>query len=377
MPGTLNILYLVHDLSDAAVARRVSMLRDGGATVKLMGFRRGHLAPDPGDGTAIDLGQTLNGRFLQRIWSVLRVILGLGQYRSLFAAADLVLARNLEMLAIGVRGRAFCSRKPALVYECLDIHRLLLNRGLAGQGLRALEGWLSQRTSALITSSPAFISDYFQKISRVRLPIRLVENKVYCPPDVTKLPPRPDGPPWRIGWFGAIRCRESLRILKDLVKSSGGNVQVVIRGRPALDQFEDFEQETSGIPGLQFLGPYANPADLVTIYRDVHFTWAIDKFEAGLNSSWLLPNRLYEGCLFAAVPLAEKSVASGRFIDRLKIGVCLDEPLETSLAAFFRTLTATRYRELESDIGKIPDEVWMYSQQDCRDLVDYLTALPC
>ena len=83
------------------------------------------------------------------------------------------------MLAIGVRGKSLCHPKPSLVYECLDIHRLLLKNDVIGKTLRKLEGWLSKRANALITSSPAFIQQYFEKRSQVRLPTYLVENKLH------------------------------------------------------------------------------------------------------------------------------------------------------------------------------------------------------
>ena len=283
--GGLTILYLVHDVGDPAVAKRAAMLTDGGAEVTIMGFRRADQPVSSLQGRAVvDLGQTRNGQFVHRLTSVLRTVAVLGSHKACFAAADLIIARNLEMLAIGVRGRALCDPRPRIIYECLDIHRLMLDQGPVGTGLRRLEGWLAREASALITSSPAFVTEYFQKRSRVRLPVILLENKVYPAPDVrasSGVQSRPAGPPWRIGWFGAIRCRESLRILRNIVRQSGGAVEVVIRGRPACDQFDDFDRDTRDMPGLQFLGPYANPSDLERIYRDVHFTWAIDRFEAG------------------------------------------------------------------------------------------------
>jgi hypothetical protein len=57
----LRILYLVHDLADPAVRRRVTMLEAGGATVTLAGFRRGPV-PERVDGPApIELGRTEDG----------------------------------------------------------------------------------------------------------------------------------------------------------------------------------------------------------------------------------------------------------------------------------------------------------------------------
>jgi hypothetical protein len=372
---TLNILYLVHDVRDPAVAKRVTMLRDGGAAVTVMGFRRAAPLEALNGAPVIDLGETRNGQFTQRMLAVLRTLATLQRHRGAFADADAILARNLEMLAIGVRGRALQRGRPRLVYECLDIHRLMLGHGLAGMGLRALEGWLSRRASALITSSPAFVSEYFETRSRVRLPTLLVENKVYPMPVMGDALPRPPGPPWRIGWFGAIRCRESLQILKDLVRGSEGAVEVVIRGRPAYDQFDDFDAETRDTPGLSFLGPYANPGDLPAIYRDVHFNWAIDRFEKGLNSSWLLPNRLYEGGLFSAVPIAQDSVETGRYLKRSGLGVVLPDDLANPLREFFRKLSVNQYHALEAEFVNFSLKTWTCDIKQCIKIVEYIRDL--
>ena len=83
-----------------------------------------------------------------------------------------------------------------------------------------------------------------------------------------------------------------------------GRFEIVLRGRPAYSEFTDFDGFVAAEPYLRFDGAYRNPEDLAAIYGEVHFSWAIDFFEEGLNSSWLLPNRLYEGCRYGAVPIA-------------------------------------------------------------------------
>jgi hypothetical protein len=370
-----KILYLAHDLADAAVHKRVSMLRDGGAILTVAGFRR---TPQPvrdvAGYTPVDLGKTHNGRFAQRAGAVVRHML-FPACNEAFKGAEIIIARNLEMLAIGARHAAgFPS--PILVYESLDIHRLLLNKGPIGILLRHMEARLSKKAAALITSSSGFIDAHF---SRYAMPVRLVENKVYDPqgkiPVADVLPARPAGPPWKIGWFGIIRCRKSFRLLADIAARSKGVVQVVIRGRPALDQIPDFHDVISRTPGMHFAGAYKYPEDLPDIYRDVHFTWAVDFYEEGGNSSLLLPNRLYEGGLFNSVPIALKSVVTGRFLDRLKIGVTLDEPLHESLPLFFGALTAEHYLKLEEGAAKTPQAQWYHDKNDCQSLVSYLTSL--
>jgi succinoglycan biosynthesis protein ExoL len=126
---------------------------------------------------------------------------------------------------------------------------------------------------------------------------------------------------------------------------------------------------------LRFLGPYKNPDDLAPMYTQIHFTWTIDRFEEGLNSSWLLPNRLYEGGLYGSVPIAEANVETGRFLKNLGIGVLLAEFNSRALAEFFHTLTPERYRNLEAAVMHIPQTQWIHDTQDCKDLVVYLSSL--
>ena len=354
----LRILVLAHDLADDSVHKRVAMLSAGGAAVTVAGFRR---TPDPvgeiAGHPAVDLGRTRDAAFGQRAWAVVRQMLRRRRYRELFENVDVILARNLEMLAVAVSGQSICKSHPAIVYESLDIHHLLLRQGIAGSVLRTVERRLARNASAIVTSSPAFISNYFEGAARLGPPVRLVENKVFADggaPEVSNEVARPPGPPWIVGWFGHIRCNASLRILTDLVRRSAGGVQVVVRGKPALDQFEDFYASVAQTPGLRFLGPYKNPDDLAAMYGGVHFTWAIDMFDPGMNSIWCLPNRIYEGGLFGSVPIAAASMETGHFLRRLGIGVILDEPFGEAFAAFLDGLTPERYRELEDAVLRVP-----------------------
>ncbi|TIV45163.1 MAG: glycosyl transferase family 1, partial [Mesorhizobium sp.] len=84
----------------------------------------------------------------------------------------------------------------------------------------------------------------------------------------------------RIGWFGALRCRRSLELVADFTRRQAGRFEVVLRGRPALSEFPDFHGFVEAEPWLSFEGPYRNPEDMAAIYGQVHFSWAIDFFEA-------------------------------------------------------------------------------------------------
>ncbi|WP_027164268.1 glycosyltransferase [Mesorhizobium sp. WSM1293] len=376
----LHVLYLVHDVSDPAVRRRITMLRAGGAQVTLAGFRRtANPIADIEGLRPIDLGGTRDGRFGQRLAAVAKAAVSIGPKLGGMPKPDVIVARNLEMLALARRARSAFGASVPIVYECLDIHRLVLRNDVLGKALRATERFLARDVKLLVTSSPAFIANYFKPFGQVAAPIELVENKYFeaatIVPGAPEAEESPVGPPWRIGWFGALRCRRSLELLADFSRRMEGRFEIVLRGRPALSEFPDFHGFVEAEPWLSFLGPYRNPEDMAAIYNDVHFSWAIDFFEAGKNSEWLLPNRLYEGCRFGAVPISMGNTETGRFLKQQDIGVLLPQASPEALEAALGKMEEHRFARLKGRVLARNPRTWSYDRSDCRALVERLRSL--
>ena len=374
----MRIAYFVHDVFDPAIARRVAMLQAGGADVRVIGFRRGDRVPDLEGEPAIDLGRTYDSRLLQRALKVFQRRVSLGVDTSAVRDADILLARNLEMLVIANAAQRRHAPNATLVYECLDLHRLLLSGSPLGRILRVLERSLMRRTGLLIVSSPAFISRYYAPKQGVgstwNRPVIIVENKVVHldaphegePTDVEP----PAGPPWRIGWYGMIRCQRSLDILCKLASRFPGLVEVVIRGRPARVAFRDFDEQIAQSRGVSFGGAY-RPAELSALYGGVHFNWTIDYFEEGANSALLLPNRIYEGGPHGAVPIALARTETGRWLNQRGIGVLFDSPGD-ELGCFLEHLTAGAYGRLRQAVRSQPRRSFVADRTDCESLVNAL-----
>lgn len=371
----MHILYLVHDLDDPAVHRRVEMLRAGCANVTLAGFSRGNRSErDTGAQNVFELGSTRNGAFAQRIIAVGKAMLSLGRSFRRIERPDLILARNLEMLALA--NRASLLWKTPIAYESLDIHRLLLRKDPVGATLRAVERLLARPARVLVTSSPAFVDNYFRPFRIIDAPVMLIENKVYYPSAAGPLAVVVrQGRPWRIGWFGALRCRRSLELLASFTRAMDGAVEVILRGRPSLNEFADFEGFVKNEPFIRFCGPYRNPEDLRAIYEDVDFSWAIDFFEAGQNSNWLLPNRLYESCLHGAVPIAMAGTQTASFLQQKNFGMILGEATPVALMTMFGQLDRAGYAEAQARIVQEPKSSWQHSKVDCTDLVERFRRL--
>lgn len=368
-PAPMHIAYIVHDLTDPAVLRRVRMFHAGGATVTVLGFSRRADPPASLDGApAILLGLTADGRLGQRLLAVARRMLASGPITSALSTADVVVARNLECLALAVRTAG--SRRT--VYECLDIHRTLIEDGFVPRLIQRAESWLLRRAALIVTSSPRFSSEHFDKGPGRDIPKLLIENKVLLPEPLPqasqRAAPSAGGPdaPWTIGWFGMIRCRRSFTMLADLVARSDGRLRVLIAGIASPDIFPDFEREVAAVPGMTFAGRYAAQA-IGTLYGRVHFAWAIDYFEEGLNSSWLLPNRLYESLCFGAVPIALETVETGAWLSRHGAGVVMRDPLR-EVPRLLETLDAPGYARLVAASAAVPRDAVVMDADECRRL---------
>jgi len=377
----MKLAYFVHDLNDPAVHRRVRMLHAGAAEVALLGFHRGS-APKRVEGVVpVPLGRTEDARLVSRTLSVVRAGASAVLRRKALDGAAVVMARQLETLVLAALARRLHAPQAALVFECLDIHRLMTNRGLAGRLLRLAEGRLLRGCETLVVSSPVFVEEHFARVYETLPRVTLFENKVLTAelPDAAapvraRLAPPADGPPWCIGWFGMIRCQRSLDLLASLAREAEGRVEVIIRGRVAYNVLPDFDRIVAQTPNLRFEGPYDRQRDLARIYGEVHFLWGVDFYEAGANSAWLLPNRLYEGGLFGAVPVALRNVAVGSWLSRYGAGVLLDDDIAPALHGFFAALTPSAYAALRRTWTGLPVSAFVYDEADCRRLA--ATLLP-
>lgn len=369
----MRVTYLAHDLDDPSIWRRVRMLRQGGAQVLVAGFRRGQ---GPLPEAAIVLGHTANGRMIQRVRAIAAAWPRIERMIPAQDGPEVILARNLEMLALGARlARA---RDGRLVYELLDIHAMMLGQGIAARALRRVEARLMRHTSLVVLSSPAFETSYLRHFDQPDIQTLLVENKPFSRSGSTlHVPPAPggaeDGGPLIVGWFGMLRCRWSLGILDQVTRAHPGRFRVILRGRPALDVMEDFHDVIGANPDLSFSGPYNWPDDLPGIYGQIDVAWLIDRYQAGQNSDWLLPNRLYEGCLNGAVPVVLQATEVARRVSEWNCGVVVSAPDVDAVADTLSALTPDMLAARRAAVADLPRTALEMDEAECR----HLTAAIC
>ncbi len=336
----------------------------------LAGFtRRLELSKSVQAFSPVVLGVTKDAQFLHRALSVLTAKL---EKHITDMTFDVVLARNLEMLALARRAARKVKQPVHIVYESLDIHRLLLRQDIVGLLMRYIERSLAKNTALLLTSSPAFLKNYFERRQHIKTPSLLVQNKVFGADLRRTHLPEIGARPLTIGWFGILRCRKSLSLLSQFSRQMEGRVQVILRGRPAYHEFDDFDATVAREPYLRFEGPYDGQKDLERIYKEVDVIWAIDFFEEGLNSAWLLPNRLYEGCYHGCVPLAMDGTETANFLKNNEIGLVLNEATPEALLKLFSALTPSGIQALGQAVRDRDQTLFAFSQAASAALVNAL-----
>lgn len=375
----MRVTYLAHDLDDPSIWRRVEMLRRGGADLRIAGFRRGQ-GPLPEPATV--LGHTANGRMIQRARAIAAAWPRIAQQLPPTDGPQVILARNLEMLALGARLARAHKGQTRLVYELLDIHGMMLGQGRLARLMRGVEARLLRKSQLTLLSSPAFERNYLRHFGQPDVPTLLVENQPFARPDAglrgNDAAPggREQGGPLTIGWFGMLRCRWSLEVLDRLTRAQPGRYRVILRGRPALDVMGDFHEVIAANPDLNFMGPYAWPDDLPAIYAEVDVAWLIDRYQAGQNSDWLLPNRLYEGCLNGAVPVVLAGTEVARRVQTWQCGILVQAPDDPAVGAALSSQSPAGLAALRNAVTAIPKDALEMNDAECRRLTAAICGVP-
>jgi len=368
-----RIAFFGHDVADAAVRRRARGFHDDGFQVT--GFMMRRREPLAQEWDNIDLGQTQDGAFLQRIRQVFRGARIAAASGDKLRSADVIYARNLDMLACAFLAKWHARLATPVIYECLDIHRLLCRQDVIGKGLRALEGWLLKRSAALVVSSPAYLTQHFERYYAGKFQAYVIENRLSGHASygarVSETKAKSPGP-LRLGWVGNLRCRRSLDLLCQVADRFGAQVEVKLHGVPALTEIPDFETKIAARPNMSFYGRYRSPEDLPGIYSGLDVVWSGDFMEAGLNSSWLLPNRIYEGGYYCVPPIAPAGTETGRWVGRQDCGFVLEEPLETTLPQLIGELLSdtSRIARYSSTLAALPEETFVQPQGFLRQIIE-------
>jgi succinoglycan biosynthesis protein ExoL len=349
-----NILFFAPDLSETAQLRRIRSFARAGHKVGSVSMRKSVVRVDWPD---LDLGQIANEQLGRRLRLALRGLVKLWAYRRQVALADLIIARNIDMVLLALAARFMAGRRVPVVYECLDIHGIFTGTGRKARIARWVERFALTRVALLVVSSPGFIAHYFGSVQGYRGRWFLLENKLWFPGPPLPRPAVTAGHagPLVLGWVGAIRCQPSLDLLCAVAETMGNDLRIEVRGVIHTHALNNFQGRIAAHPNIHFGGPYDYPDGLAQVYGDCDLVWAQDLWQRGANSDWLLPNRIYEASWFGCPSIAVAGTQTAAKIEADGLGYVIDAATPEAMLGLLQGLTREKIAEVRNGILGRPD----------------------
>ena len=373
-----RVVFFAFDLTEASQIRRIRSLLMIGLDVRSLSFRRGNMneAFEP-HWPNTDLGQIPNESYGKRMLGLLRALGPAFRSRHALRDADVIVARNFDLLVLAWMARGlFGRRQVPLAYECLDIHGLFTRDDAVGAVMRWCERRLLRRVRLLIVSSPGFVRNYFRPVQDYRGAVSVIENKLWFDGEAL---PRPAEPPRReasgplvLSWVGSIRCAPSLEILLETADRMGSDLQINIHGNVHRHAVGDIDEAVASRPNVRYFGPFTYPDDLASVYGGSDIVWAQDLWQRGANSDWLLPNRIYEASWFGCPSVAVADTETGRKVADNSLGLPIPDPSSDALVALLKGLDRRELTSLSQGILAQDDSRFELRPEAVRDAISPL-----
>jgi len=359
----MKIVFLSSFINHARHYKRVAALKYLGIETKVLAFERDAYPGKGIPGGYISLGKIEHGKFLKRLIPIIKAV---QVVYSEIKDADVIYAFDYDMAFLGIIASKRLRHKPRLVYEVGDIHEILLGKNLIHRSLRNLDKFIMNKTHLLVVTSEAFVTGYFKGILGLNnFRYFVLENKLAINQllkiETTKL--EQNKKKIRIGYFGKLNCNESWEIIKQIVQSSEGKIEVYVRGESK--GVESFEPDVKEINGITYEGTYISPDDLPKIYGKVDIVWGAARRER-LNSLWARRCRFYESCFFQKPIIAFWDSEDGRIVEELKIGVCVDFNDIPRTINRVLSITCEDISMWHHNIENLPKKIFVYTDDHER-----------
>lgn len=357
----MKVTYILPVVTHVRYHKRVMAMEHHGVESKILAFERNYYEGKQWSNGYKSLGFIQHGHYLRRFGKLLKAV---PIVRKTSQDSQVVYCFGLDMLLIAWVANCFLLKKPKLVYEVADIRDALLSNSIKGILLRWLERFLLKRIRLLVVTSQAYIDGYYQGIQHLcDLNYQIIENKLTSHelPDIitTTDYQKADDVIW-IGYFGLIRCRQSWKVIKELVSQGQGRFRVYMRG--ILMGLDDLAKEIHQTEYVDFHGPYIAPDDLPKIYGQVDLVW-VAHYHGKSNTQWARANRFYESCYFQRPMITQQGTQDGQVAEQWGLGQSIDlRHLQQAVASLI-VINSEDVGAWQRNIQRVPEDVYTYTNE--------------
>lgn len=366
----MKVLFVLPVLSDSYYRKRIEKLRELGVDCTVIGFERNHYEGKPWHIPVKSLGHIEHGHYFKRIGTLLTSIFYI---RKALVNKNVVYAYNLDLLLISWFSTLFIQQKVQIVYDVADIRSILVKKGVLPSILRTVERFLLKRTDVVVVASPAYIESYFKNIQHADNNYFVIENKVdneiLSHLEVAEQPvSKKDF--MTIGYFGMLRCERSLRILRKLIESSNGQIQLLLRG--VFLHSGDYEAEFKKLDYAHYGGPFLYPDDLMEMFKAADLIWAAH-YQTKPNKNWAILNRFYQACYFKKPLIVQADTQNEKLVKKYNIGLVIDLANPTEAVKKIQNVNFSQISEWQNNMSSIPERIYTFTDEH-KKLIELLKS---
>lgn len=380
--GPLQVDVFGYDVSEISQIRRIQMIRDLGHDVHSFTMRRRNMNRDfVPDWSNTHLYDVPNEKMLYRAALVAAAAFKSGKHRARLQQSDVMIARNLDMLAIAVAARKLAAAQHVpIIYECLDINGVMCRDDFIGAAMRKAERSLLKSVDMLVVSSEGFIRSYFEPVQSYRGAWALWENKIVATPSLPDRPKQRTGresdSPIRLGWVGTLRCTPSFDLLVDAARRLGSVLEIHCAGVVHEHALQRFHSRVAATPNIHYHGPYSYPEDLAEVYGRCDVNWAQDLWQSGNNSDWLLPNRIYEASWAGCPSIAVSTTETGGKVGASSLGWVIEKATSDHLVALLQSVSMDDLISSGNSLLTRPETDFVLAPDEIGDVLTAVGAKP-
>lgn len=365
------------DAAESSQIRRIQALVDAGYDVAAFTMRRDNMNADfVPFWDNVHLFTVANENLARRAFVLLASPLKIAAHLGKVRRADVLMARNFDLLLLAHVARLMALKKIPVIYECLDVHAIFTDPSKKGALFRFAERLLLKRTALVVVSSPGFVANYFRPVQHYAGPTALLENKIWFsgPLPHRRAADAPVGQgtkdhPFTVGWVGSLRCEPSFEILMGAARALPERARFAFHGNVHHHVLPDFDARLKGAANVAYHGAYRYP-DGLAVYRDLDFVWAQDLWQRGANSDWLLPNRIYEASYFGCLSIAVKGTETAKVVEERGLGYLVEEASGEALAALIAGLDPDEVRRKRAALLARPAADFVSTAADITAVVE-------
>ncbi len=228
---------------------------------------------------------------------------------------QIIYVSGFDMLLSAIFYKFFNHGQTKLIFEVADLPGGRFAKRKIMKYISILTNKMIRKADLLVLTSPYFWNAYYKKVFPYQNKVFIMEN--FPQRVIFKKFIRRKHKKLTIGFIGAVRYAEQIKMLFDASRELKNEVEIIVAGGGP--DYDYIKRISDNYNNVKILGPYDYEKDIVNLYSKIDVVYSV--YDADLfNVRVAIPNRLYEAIVCGLPIVVAKHTALADFVEKHGIG---------------------------------------------------------